>query len=230
MDSKRKKKINVKIILSLIALLIIVIALFIVFSQRAEEESGPVNHNIVEELYEDHADENCTEVINITENSDVSNADDKVLLHLIFGQMKKDEILADTISVDDYRTSALKIMDEENIPSNIDYTFEGYKYTLDGDNIKRSKVSCEENYVSKLYGYSGVNDLEVDVMAGYVKDGKVYDLNDKEIGTYDEEEINNILDNGTMQVYNYEKANNNYKLVSVGVKGLSTTIFYQLIR
>ena len=208
MNSKEKKKMNVKIILSLIALLIIVIALFIAFSQRAEEESGPVNHNIVEGLYEDHADENCTEVINITENSDVSNADDKVLLHLIFGQMKKDEILADTISVDDYRDSALKIMDEENIPSNIDYTFEGYKYTLDGD----------ENYVSKLYGYSGVNDLEVDVMAGYVKDGKVYDLNDKEIGTYDEEELNNILDNGTMQVYNYEKVNDDYKLVSVGVK------------
>ena len=132
--------------------------------------------------------------------------------------MKKDEILADTISVDDYRDSALKIMDEENIPSNIDYTFEGYKYTLDGDNIKRSKASCEENYVSKLYGYSGVNDLEVDVMAGYVKDGKVYDLNDKEIGTYDEDELNDILDNGTMQVYNYEKVNDDYKLVSVGIK------------
>ena len=218
MDSKEKKKINVKIILSLIALLLVVIALFIAFSQRAEEESGLVNHNVVEGLYEDHADENCTEVINITENSDVSDTDDKVLLHLIFGQMKKDEILADTISVDDYRDSALKIMDEENIPSNIDYTFEGYKYTLDGEGIKRSKANCEENYVSKLYGYSGVNDLEVDVMAGYVKDGKVYDLNGKEIGTYDEEELNDILDNGTMQVYNYKKVNDNYKLVSVGVK------------
>ena len=218
MDSKRKKKINVKIILSLVVLLIIVIALFIAFSQKAEEESGPVDHNIVEGLYEDHVDENCTEVINITENSDVSNADDKVLLYLIFGQMKKDEILADTISMDDYKKSALKIMDEENIPANIDYTFEGYKYTLNDDNIKRSKASCEKNYVSKLYGYSGVNDLVVDVMAGYVKDGKVYDLNDKEIGTYDEDELNNILDNGTMQVYNYKKVNNDYKLVSVGVK------------
>ena len=218
MISREKKKMNVKIILSLIALLLVVIGLFIAFSQRAEEESGLVNHNVVEGLYEDHADENCTEVINITENSDVSNADDKVLLHLIFGQMKKDEILADTISVDDYRDSARKIMDEENVPSNIDYTFEGYKYTLDGDNIKRSKASCEENYVSKLFGYSGVNNLEVDIMAGYVKNGKVYDLNDKEIGTYDEEELNDILDNGTMQVYNYEKVNDNYKLVNVGVK------------
>ena len=218
MDLKEKKKINVKIILSLIALLIIAIALFIAFLQKAEEESGPVDHNIVENLYEDHADEKCTEVINIKENSDVSKVDDKVLLHLIFGQMKKDKVLADTISMDDYKISARKIMDEENIPTNIDYTFEGYKYTLDGDDIVRSKAKCEKNYVSKLYGYSGVNNLVVDVMAGYVKDGKVYDLNDKEIGTYDEEEINNILDNGTMQVYNYEKANNNYKLVSVGVK------------
>ena len=218
MNSKEKKKINVKIILSLIALLLVVIALFIAFSQRAEEESGLVNHNVVEGLYEDHADENCTEVINITENSNVSDTDDKVLLHLIFGQMKKDEVIADTISVDDYRDSARKIMDEENVPSNIAYTFEGYKYTLDGDNIKRSKASCEENYVSKLFGYSGVNNLEVDIMAGYVKNGKVYDLNDKEIGTYDEEELNDILDNGTMQVYNYEKVNDNYKLVNVGVK------------
>ncbi len=218
MNSKEKKKMNVKIILSLIVLLLVVIGLFIAFSQRAEEESGPANHKIVEGLYEDHADENCTEVIKITENSDVSDTDDKVLLHLIFGQMKKDEVIADTISVDDYRDSALKIMDEENVPSNIDYTFEGYKYTLDGDNIKRSKASCEENYVSKLFGYSGVNNLEVDIMAGYVKNGKVYDLNDKEIGTYDEEELNDILDNGTMQVYNYEKVNDNYKLVNVGIK------------
>lgn len=218
MNSKEKKKINVKIILSLIALLLVVIALFIAFSKKAEEETEPVDHNIVEKLYEDHADEKCTEVINIKENSDINNVDDKVLLHLIFGQMKKDKVLTDTISMDDYRTSALKIMDEEYIPTNVNYIFEGYKYILDGDNIKRSKTTCEENYVSKLYGYSGVNDLEVDVMAGYVKDGKVYDLNGKEIGTYDEDELNNILDNGTMQVYNYEKVNDDYKLVSVGVK------------
>lgn len=207
-----------KIILSLIALFIIVISLFMEFSKKSEEEFEHVDHKIVESLYEDHVDEKCTEVINITKNSDINNVDDKVLLYLIFVQMKKDRVLNNPISVDDYRSSALKIMDEENIPVNIDYTFEGYKYILDGDNIKRKKAKCEKNYISKLYGYSGANDLEVDVMAGYVKDGKVYDLNDKEIGTYDKENINNILDNGTIQVYNYEKVNNNYKLVGVEVK------------
>ena len=75
-----------------------------------------------------------------------------------------------------------------------------------------------KNYVTKLYGYSGTDKLELDVMAGYVENGKVYDLNDNEIGTYNENELNNILDKGTMQVYNYEKVNNNYKLVSVGIK------------
>lgn len=55
-------------------------------------------------------------------------------------------------------------------------------------------------------------------MAGYVKNGKVYDLKDNEIGTYSEEDLNKILDKGTMQVYNYEKVNDDYKLVSVGVK------------
>ena len=124
MNLKEKKKMNVKIILCVVALLLVVIGLFIAFTQKADEESGPVHYKVVEDLYEDHVDDNCTEVIKITKNGDVSSTDDKVLLHLIFGQMKKDEILADTISVDDYRDSALKIMDEENIPSNIDYTFE----------------------------------------------------------------------------------------------------------
>ena len=60
--------------------------------------------------------------------------------------MKKDKVLADTISMNDYKISARKIMDEENIPTNIDYTFEGYKYTLDGDDIVRSKAKCEKKF------------------------------------------------------------------------------------
>ena len=33
-----------------------------------------------------------------------------------------------------------------------------------------------------------------------------------------EDDINSILDKGTMQVYNYKKINDNYKLTRVGVK------------
>ena len=213
-----KKKIDIKIILCGLALVIIVTTLFIKFTNNEKEkDNAPVNHKIVENLYEDNNESNCTEVIKITQNIEVSNVNDKVLLYLIFGQLKKDKKISSNISIEDYKEAALKIMDEEYIPQEFEYIYEGYKYTLK-ENITRKKAKTDKNYVTKIFGYSGTDNLEVDVMAGYVKDDKVYDLNDNEIGTYSEDDINSILDKGTMQVYNYKKINDNYKLVSVGIK------------
>ena len=218
MDLKGKKRMNVKIILCVILFIIVVISLFIFINKENKKINLPVSHKVVEKLYENHSDTKCTEVIKITSNTDVSKADDKVLLYLIFGQMKKDNIISSNISLDDYKKSALKVLDEEYIPLDFEYVFEGYKYSVKDNEIIRNSSSCTENYVTKLYGYSGTDKLELDVMAGYVKNGKVYDLKDNEIGTYSEEDLNKILDKGTMQVYNYEKVNDDYKLVSVGVK------------
>ena len=213
------KKTNIKIILCGLILIIVVISLFMFINANKKDNSNiPVKHTEVEKLYEDNNGEKCSEIVKITDNTDVSSTDDKVLLYLIFGQMKKDKVLSSTISIDDYKTSALKVIDKEYIPNNFEFTFEGYTYNLKDAEITRSKANCEENYVTKLYGYSGTDDLEVDVMAGYVKDKKVYDLNDNEIGNYSKDDINSILDKGTMQVYNYKKINDNYKLTSVGVK------------
>lgn len=218
MDLKEKKRMNVKIILCVILFIIVVIGLVLVINRDDKKSNSPVSHKVVEKLYENHSDNKCTEVIRITSNTEVSEAEDKVLLYLIFGQMKKDNVISSKISLDDYKTSALKVLNEEYIPLDFEYVFEGYQYSLKDDEITRKSSSCIENYVTKLYGYSGTDKLELDVMAGYVKDGKVYDLKDNEIGTYSEDDLNKILDKGTMQVYNYEKVNDNYKLVSVGVK------------
>lgn len=212
-----KRKIGI-IIIGIIIVVVIIIAIILSKKDKNIIQNTPVSHKVVEKLYEDHSNNKCTEVIKITSKVDVSEANDKVLLYLIFGQMKKDNIISSNISLDDYKTSALKILDEKDIPLDFEYVFEGYKYNLKDNKITREKSSCKENYVTKLYGYSGTEKLEVDVMAGYVKEGKVYDLKDNEIGTYNEEDINSILDKGTMQVYNYEKINDNYKLVSIGVK------------
>ena len=46
----------------------------------------------------------------------------------------------------------------------------------------------------------------------------LYDLNGKEIGTYQEDELNEMLDQGTLQVYTYQSQNGNYQLESVSVK------------
>ena len=213
-----KKKIDIKIILCGLALVIIVTTLFIKFTNNEKEkDNAPVNHKIVEKLYEDNMENTSTEVIKITKNDDIENVDDKILLYLIFGQLKKDKKINSNISKEDYKEAALKIMDEEYIPQEFEYIYEGYKYTLK-ENITRKKAKTDKNYVTKIFGYSGSENLEVDIMAGYIKDNKVYDLNDKEIGTYSEEDINTILDKGTMQIYNYKKINDNYKLVSIGIK------------
>ncbi len=218
MGSKEKKIMSVKIILCVVLFVIVIVSLFILMDKGDIKDNSPVNHKTVEKLYENHSDNKCTEVIKINNNLGISEIDDKVLLYLIFGQMKNDSVLSDSISLEDYKSSALKVIDEEYIPLNFKYVFEGYQYSLNDNKITRENSSCTKNYVTKLYGYSGTDKLELDVMAGYVENGKVYDLNDNEIGTYNENELNNILDKGTMQVYNYEKVNNNYKLVSVGIK------------
>ena len=218
MGSKEKKIMSVKIILCVVLFVIVIVSLFILMDKGDIKDNSPVNHKVVEKLYENHGDNKCTEVIKINNNLGISEIDDKVLLYLIFGQMKNDSVLSDSISLEDYKSSALKVIDEEYIPLNFKYVFEGYQYSLNDNEITRENSSCTKNYVTKLYGYSGTDKLELDVMAGYVENGKVYDLNDNEIGTYNENELNNILDKGTMQVYNYEKVNDDYKLVSVGVK------------
>ena len=218
MGSKEKKIMSVKIILCVVLFVIVIVSLFILMDKGDIKDNSPVNHKVVEKLYENHSDNKCTEVIKINNNLGISEIDDKVLLYLIFGQMKNDSVLSDSISLEDYKSSALKVIDEEYIPLNFKYVFEGYQYSLNDNKITRENSSCTKNYVTKLYGYSGTDKLELDVMAGYVENGKVYDLDDNEIGTYNENELNNILDKGTMQVYNYEKVNNNYKLVSVGIK------------
>ncbi len=207
-----------KIIICIVIIVIIFITIFIVINKNNKKTSNkPVKYTVVEKLYEDNMNNKCTEVINITKAQNVEDIDDKVLLYLIFGQLKKDKKLSSNISIDDYKTSALKIIDEEYIPEKFEYVYEGYKYTLK-DNITREKTTCDKSYVTKIYGYSGSDNLTINIMAGYVKDNKVYDLNNQEIGTYTEDDINAVLDNGTMQVYNYKKINDNYKLTSVGVK------------
>lgn len=210
---------KVKIVLSVILLIIIVTVLFIKLQNKEEKvENEPVKHTVVEKLYKDNKENNCTEVIKINKKTSVDDVDDKVLLYLIFGQMEQDKILKNNINLEDYKQSALKILDKNNIPLSFDYIYKGYKYSLKDNEITRTKASCEKNFITKTYGYSGTDKLEVDIMAGYIKDGKVYDLNDKEIGTYNKDDINKLLENGTMQIYNYKKINNNYKLVSVDVK------------
>jgi len=48
-----------------------------------------------------------------------------------------------------------------------------------------------------------------------VKDGKVYNLEGIEIGDYDKNKINKILDSGTIKIYNYKNENGKYILQNI---------------
>lgn len=216
---------RVGIIIGIIVILLFVVG-FVIYSfviNKTEEktESITVKHETAEKLYKEQDGETCTEVNIVSHNAKVSETDDKVLLYLIFGQMKKDKILENEITKDDYMKSAEKILKNEDIPEAFeDYVYEGYAYELNGDQLTRKKVKCDsKKYVSKLYGYSNNEEtLTLNVKAGYIENETLYDLNGKEIGTYQEDELNEMLDQGTLQVYTYQAQDGDYQLESVGMK------------
>ena len=216
---------RVGIIIGIIVILLFVVG-FVIYSfviNKTEEktESITVKHETAEKLYKEQDGETCTEVNIVSHNAKVSETDDKVLLYLIFGQMKKDKILENEITKDDYIKSAEKILKNEDIPEAFeDYVYEGYAYELNGDQLTRKKVKCDsKKYVSKLYGYSNNEEtLTLNVKAGYIENETLYDLNGKEIGTYQEDELNEMLDQGTLQVYTYQAQDGDYQLESVGMK------------
>lgn len=216
---------RVGIIIGIIVILLFVVG-FVIYSfviNKTEEktESITVKHETAEKLYKEQDGETCTEVNIVSHNAKVSETDDKVLLYLIFGQMKKDKVLGKEMTKDDYMESAEKILKNEDIPEAFDhYVYEGYAYELNGDQLTRKKVKCDsKKYVSKLYGYSNNEEtLTLNVKAGYIENETLYDLNGKEIGTYQEDELNEMLDQGTLQVYTYQAQDGDYQLESVGMK------------
>ena len=206
----KNKKLNNKKKLILfvgILIIIIVIVLIIVFNnQDKEEKIKIVNYKEAEKLYQE-SNNKCT---------DIQDENDSLLLYLIFSKLDKDNKLSDNISYDEYENAAKTILKTDDIPQTINnYLYDGYSYTLNNDEITREKTECEEKYVSKIYGYSNDNTLSLYISSGYVKDGKVYNLEDIEIGNYDKDTINKILDSGTIKIYNYKNENGKYILDSI---------------
>ena len=205
----KSKKLNNKKKLILfvgILIIIIVIVLIIVFNNK-EEKIKIVNYKEAEKLYQE-SNSKCT---------DITNENDSLLLYLIFSKLDKESKLSDSIPYDEYENAAKTILKIDDIPSSINnYLYDGYSYTLEDNKITREKTECTEKYVSKIYGYSNDNDtLSLYISSGYVKEGKVYNLNGVEIGDYDKDTINKTLDSGTIKIYNYKNENGNYILDNI---------------
>ena len=204
MKNKKRIILFAGISIVLIAILILIIVLN---NKEDKEKIKIVNYKEAEKLYQE-SNSKCT---------DITNENDSLLLYLIFSELDKDNKLSDNISYDEYENTAKTILKTDDIPQTINnYLYDSYSYTLNNDEITRKKTECEERYVSKIYGYSNNNDtLSLYISSGYVKDGKVYNLEDIEIGNYDKDTINKILDSGTIKIYNYQNKNGSYILDSI---------------
>ena len=210
----KNKKLNIsnkKRIILLISLLVIIVVsllIVIVFNNKEDKEKIKiVNYKEAEKLYQE-SNNKCT---------DIQDENDSLLLYLIFSKLDKESKLSDSIPYDEYKNIAKTILKTYDIPKNINnYLYDGYSYTLEENKITREKTECTEKYVSKIYGYSNNNDiLSLYISSGYIKDGKVYNLEDIEIGDYDKNKINKILDSGTIKIYNYKNENGSYILNSI---------------
>ena len=210
----KNKKLNIsnkKRIILLISLLVIIVVsllIVIVFNNKEDKEKIKiVNYKEAEKLYQE-SNNKCT---------DIQDENDSLLLYLIFSKLDKESKLSDSIPYDEYKNIAKTILKTDDIPKNINnYLYDGYSYTLEENKITREKTECTEKYVSKIYGYSNNNDiLSLYISSGYIKDGKVYNLEDIEIGDYDKNKINKILDSGTIKIYNYKNENGSYILNSI---------------
>ena len=201
---KSKKKII--LLISLLVIIVISLLIVIVFNNK-EEKIKIVNYKEAESLYQE-SNNKCT---------DIQDENDSLLLYLIFSKLDKESKLSDSIPYDEYENIAKTILKTDDIPSKINnYLYDGYSYTLEENKITRTKTECEEKYVSKIYGYSNDNNtLSLYISSGYVKDGKVYNLEGIEIGDYDKNKINKILDSGTIKIYNYKNEKGNYILDSI---------------
>ena len=208
----KSKKLNNKkkltLFVGLLTIIIIVILIIVLLNnQDKEEKIEIVNYKDAEKLYQT-SDNKCT---------DITDENDSLLLYLIFSKLDKDNKLSDNISYEEYENTAKTILKTDDIPSSINsYLYDGYSYTLEDNKITREKTECTEKYVSKIYGYSNDNDtLSIYISSGYVKEGKVYNLNGVEIGDYDKDTINKTLDSGTIKIYNYKNENGNYILDNI---------------
>ena len=199
----RKLKSKRLIILGVI-IIVIILLILVIFLNIESDKKVVIKKDEATKLYDNIKTGSCT---------DIPNDNNGVLLNLVFADLKNKDSLSDDINLDDFLNSLESVSGNKKMDYTInDFIYEGYSYTLDGNKISRKKASCPKvSYTSKLYGYTYNNyNLELYIKMGYIDNGKVYDLSNKEIGEYDKKTINKILDDGTLQIYSYQIDNNKY--------------------
>lgn len=222
-----------RIIMGLIVLLI-VLGIIIVLLINKDRDKDPLitDYQKIEsvipkevlDIYNTIDIGNCSNVliwrINDNEKLTIKNMNENNIFNMVFKRLKLENKLNDEFNYSDYTNALSNIFGlENNYKIDFkDFDYDGYKYNISGSKIIRESSPClnEVNYISNLYGYSYNNDgLLVYVNVGILKDNIIYDLDNKEIGIYNEEELKKILNKSQGYLYTYRKTSESYYLESV---------------
>ena len=161
--------------------------------------------------------------VNVGSGKSVKELSKQNLLDYMFSYLDKNELLTDSMDDSVIKKTAKKLFNEDIdlLDAIKKYNYGDYTYNYDRGKITRVKHECEavdKKHVLHLYGFnSDQNYLYVDINVAYLKDGILYDYNDKELGEYDEDvsKLQKLTGETSYYHITYVKENDNYKLVNV---------------
>lgn len=222
---KDKKKLVIGLTVGLLMIVVAVGGAKLFLKKPKEEEKiaikkDAVKHEVVDKLYDKVKGSECTEIPSVKSSTKVENLEQETILYFIFSYLDKNKKLKDEIEFTTYESSIKEVYGNANISSDFSsYSYGGYTYKRENNKIVRESSPCgSRKYISSLYGYTNNEDtLESRVHLGYIENDKVYSLEGKELGVYNEEKIANILDQATSQVYIYDRVDGKYYLKEIKV-------------
>ena len=144
------------------------------------------------------------------------------LIDYLFSNLSKNDLLTDNIEEELFNKTEKKLfLDSKNLINEIkDYNYNGYIYNYDKGMITRKKSECNSDIknILHLYGYShNKKELSIDINVAYLKDGKLFDLNNHELGEYDgdKSKLFELTQSTSYYRLNYVKRNGIFKLSSI---------------
>ncbi len=228
MDNKKK------IIMIIVVLIILIILIFLFFKYVINKRKDFVlneYYNLypeqVRQLYSNIVDVSCSGDMHFDMAAGdgvkkVGEMNKHNLMDYMFSYLDKNNLLADNMDdkVIKKAEKALFNADFSLLNEISNYNYNGNVYTYKSGKITRKKSECKSNmqYVTHLYGYSFDSvRLSMDVMAGYVKDGALYDYNDNKLGTYPEtiSELSKLMEKASYYRLIYVKDGDDFRLESV---------------
>ena len=221
------------ILIMIISLIVILIIVSIIVINNHRHKKFVLNHIYevmpyeVRELYSNIVSVSCygdlhfdIDVDNGKKNLEEMNKND--VLDYTFSYLDKNDLLNNKID-----ESTIKKAEKRLFPKSVNlleginnYGYGDYYYNNENGKIVRTERECTSDikYVSHLYGYSyDENKLSMDVNVAYLKDGKLYNYNDEELGEYDgdQSKLPKLTKKTSYYRLIFVKRNGIYKLSSI---------------